>query len=59
MDEDREAADGLTTRLGALAAEWRTRLADPATAALVGAGKLAVSPLVLELIELFPPKSGG
>jgi hypothetical protein len=36
------------------AAAWRKRLADPSVQAQIRAKKLAVSPLVTQLLEMFP-----
>lgn len=50
-----QEADELTVKLKAIADQWRTRLADPATQQQLAAGTLAVSPLVKELLAAFPP----
>jgi hypothetical protein len=52
-DED---AANLEARLKVVADQWRQRLADPATQALIKSGAMTVSPLVKELLATFPPE---
>lgn len=50
-------ADALEARLEALAQKWRERLRDPALRREIKAGRVALSPLIKDLLKMFPPGS--
>ena len=52
-----EDATATAEQLRKIADQWRTRIENPTTQALVKAGKLKIDPLILELLELFPRQS--
>ncbi len=52
-DVTEQDADALHGRLKELADEWRERLKDPVTREMIKSGKLAVSPLVLDLVAAY------
>lgn len=53
--EDEEAKE-LEGQMRALADQWRERLERPEVKAGLANGSLALSPLVRELLEAFPPR---
>ncbi len=53
-NEEQEATK-LLERLKVMAEQWRSRLADPILQRAIEAGQLVLSPLVKELLALFPP----
>ena len=58
MDKETEQdAERMLDHLKALASQWKSRLADPVLAKEIEAGRMAVSPLVRELLAMFPPTS--
>jgi len=52
-----QEAGEFMNQLKSQAEAWRTKLSDPQVAAQVKAGTLRVSPLVTELLAMFPPAS--
>src|SRR5688572_10942486 len=54
-----EEADQLAAALQQQADQWRARLADPQVQEQVKRKAMSVNPLVLELMQAFPPQQSG
>lgn len=54
-----QQANRMLANLKALADQWRMKLADPVVQQLVKEGRMVISPLVKELLALFPEPSPG
>ena len=52
-----QEAQEMEQEMQKLADKWRKKLSDPQTKAQVENGSLIVNPLVIDLLNAFPPKS--
>lgn len=50
---DKESSQTLA-KLKKIANEWKTKLEDPVIQGMVKSGRIVISPLVKELMEMFP-----